>query len=423
MTTNIERNILHLDLDTFFVSVERLKNSRLIGKPVIIGGLSDRGVVASCSYEARKFGVSSAMPMKLARNMCPDAIIIRGDMELYSNYSNIVTDIIAERAPLYEKASVDEHYIDLTGMDRFYGCYKWSHELRQYIIKETGLPISIGLSVNKTVSKIATGEAKPNGEVEVQKGVVLPFLDPLSIRKIPMIGQKTYQVLRSMGIATIYTLRNIPIEMLDNLMGKNGIDIWKKANGIDYTPVVGYSERKSISTEHTFEKDTTDMHRLNQLLVSMVEKIAFELRKQEKLTSCVTVKIRYSNFDTHTLQKRIPYTSFDHVLADIVRELFAKLYQRRMLIRLIGIRLSHLVRGVQQLDMFDDTPEKVSLYLAMDKLRKRFGRDAVKRASGVMTQEEREERAIKQIEKALEEQKLMEQKLRGYHWDGITKSA
>ncbi|MCX6252952.1 MAG: DNA polymerase IV, partial [Bacteroidia bacterium] len=266
LSGNIDRSVLHLDLDTFFVSVERLKNSRLNGKPVIIGGMSDRGVVSSCSYEARKYGVSSAMPMKMARNMCPDAIVIRGDMELYSNYSNIVTGIIAGRAPLYEKSSVDEHYIDLTGMDRFYGCYKWSHELRQFIIKETGLPISIGLSVNKTVSKIAT-------------------------RKIPMIGQKTYHTLRSMGIATIYTLRNIPLEMLEKLMGKNGIEMWKRANGIDSTPVISYSEQKSISTEHTFEKDTTDMVRLNQLLVSMVEKIAFELRKQEKLTSCVTVKI------------------------------------------------------------------------------------------------------------------------------------
>ena len=415
---NIERSVLHLDLDTFFVSVERLKNSKLVGKPVIIGGMSDRGVVSSCSYEARKYGVSSAMPMKMARNMCPDAIVIRGDMEAYSNYSNIVTEIIAQKSPLYEKSSVDEHYIDITGMDRFYGCYQWSHELRQQIIKETGLPISIGLSVNKTVSKIATGEAKPNGEIEVRKEIVLPFLDPLSISKIPMIGQKTYHVLRSMGIATIYTLRNIPVEMLEKLMGKNGIEVWKRANGIDSTPVISYSEQKSISTEHTFEKDTTDMIRLNQLLVSMVEKIAYELRKQEKLTSCVTVKIRYSNFDTHTLQKRIPYTAFDHVLMDITKELFSRLYQRRMLIRLIGIRFSHMVRGVQQLDMLDDTPEKVSLYMAMDKLRKRFGRDAVRRAAGVMTSSEREEKALKQLENARKEQEMMENRLRGYFMHG-----
>jgi DNA polymerase-4 len=413
---NKERTVLHLDLDTFFVSVERLKNSRLNGKPVIIGGMSDRGVVSSCSYEARKFGVSSAMPMKLARNLCPDAIVIRGDMELYSNYSNMVTDIIAEKSPLYEKASVDEHYIDLTGMDRFYGCAQWSHELRGTIIKETGLPVSMGLSINKTVSKIAAGEAKPNGEIEVGKNIVLPFLDPLSIKKIPMIGQKTYHTLRSMGISTIFTLRNIPAEMLEKLMGKNGLEIWKKANGIDFTPVISYSERKSISTEHTFDKDTTDLARLNQLLVSMVEKIAFELRKQEKLTSCITVKIRYSNFDTHTLQKRIPYTSFDHVLAGIAKELFARLYQRRMLIRLIGVRLSHLVRGVQQLDMFDDTPEKVSLYMAMDRLRKRFGRYAVQRAAGIMTIGEREEKALKQLENAIKEQNMMEEKLKGWRY-------
>lgn len=385
LSGNTERSILHLDIDTFFVSVERLKNSKLSGKPVIIGGISNHGVVSSCSYEARKYGVRSAMPMKMARNLCPDAIVIRGDMEAYSNYSNIITGIIAEKAPAYEKSSIDEHYIDITGMDRFYGCAKWAHELRRYIIKETGLPISAGLSINKTVSKIACGEAKPNGEIEVGKEIVLPFLDPLSISKIPMIGVKTYHVLRSMGIATIYTLRNIPAEMLEKLMGKNGIEIWKRANGIDSRPVISYSEQKSISTEHSLEKDTTDVIMLKQLLVNMVEKIAYELRKHEKLTSCVTVKIRYSNFDTHTLQKRIPYTAFDHILIDISKELFSRLYQRRMLIRLIGVRFSHLVRGVQQLDMFDDTPEKVSLYMTMDKLRKRFGMDAVQRAAGVMT--------------------------------------
>ena len=408
----MDRVILHLDLDTFFVSVERLKNSRLNGIPVIIGGLSDRGVVAGCSYEARLSGVSSAMPMKMARQLCPDAIYIRGDMESYSNYSRMVTDIIAEKAPLYEKASIDEHYIDLTGMERFFGSYSWSHELRKMIIRETGLPISLGLSVNKTVSKIATGEAKPNGEREVANSMVIPFLDPLSIRKIPMVGQKTYHLLRSMGITTIFTLRQIPPEMMVSLMGKNGTDILKKANGIDHSPVVNYSEQKSISTETTFERDTTDLVRLNQILASMVEKISWQMRKQEKLTSCVTVKIRYSNFDTHSLQKRIPYTSFDHVLIDTANELFARLYNRRMLIRLIGVRFSHLVRGVQQLNMFEDTPEMISLYMTMDRLRRRFGQNAVKRACGVMNIEEKEEKALKRLENALVEEKMMEERLR-----------
>lgn len=378
-----ERNIVHLDLDTFFVSVERLRDSSLNRKPVIVGGLSDRGVVASCSYEARQYGVHSAMPMKLARNMCNDAIIIRGDMELYTRYSRIVTNIIAEEAPLYEKASVDEHYIDITGMDRFFGCLKWSKELRHRIIRETGLPVSLGLSVNKTVSKIATGEAKPNGELQVTRDEVIPFLSPLSIRKIPMIGEKTYHLLRSMGIQTIHTLRLIPIEMMEKVLGKNGIDVWKKANGIDSAPVKPYNEQKSVSTERTFQKDTIDVVYLRELLVTMVEKLAYELRHKEKLTSCVTVKIRYSNFDTYTLQKHIPYTSFDHILIETAKDLFSRLYQRRMLIRLIGVRFSHLVSGVQQLNMFEDTPEMVRLYLTLDSLRNRFGRKSVRRAVGL----------------------------------------
>jgi len=382
------RTIVHMDLDTFFVAVERLMNSKLIGKPVIVGGFSDRSVVSSCSYEARTFGVHSAMPMKMARLLCPDAIVVRGDMEQYTKYSNLVTDVIAEGAPMYEKASIDEHYLDITGMDRFFGSMKWTHELRQRIISETGLPISLGLSVNKTVCKIATGEAKPNGELEIPAERVLPFLGPLSISKIPGIGDKTYRLLRSMGIATIDTLGHMPPEMMEKVLGQNGLLIWKKANGIDSTPVIPYSERKSVSTETTFEHDTTDIHMINELLVRMVEKIAFTLRKKQKLTSCVTVKIRYSNFDTHTVQQRIGYTSFDHVLIPVAKELFRKLYQRRLLIRLVGIRLSHLVTGVQQIDLFDQTPELINLYQAMDRVRLRYGRKSLVRAVGVDSKDE-----------------------------------
>lgn len=379
----MNRTIVHMDLDTFFVSVERLINSSLQGKPVIIGGLSDRGVVSSCSYEARAYGVHSAMPIKMARQICSEGIYIRGDMETYSKHSRIVTDIIADSAPVYEKASIDEHYLDITGLDRFFGCLKWTHELRQRIINESGLPISFGLSVNKTVCKIATGIAKPNGEKEVPESEVHHFLAPLSIRKIPMLGPKTYQLLRSMGVLTIHTLSGIPPEMLEQVLGKNGIILWKKANGIDPTPVEPYWEQKSISSEHTYEQDTTDVREIDRRIVTMVEKIAFELRKQEKLTACVTVKIRYANFDTHTIQKRVPYTSFDHVLIPVAQELFKKLYSRRMLIRLVGIRFSELVHGTQQLNLFEDTPEQVNLYLAMDKLRLRYGSDAVKRAIGI----------------------------------------
>lgn len=377
------RTIVHMDLDTFFVSVERLNNSHLLGIPVIIGGMSDRGVVAGCSYEARTFGVHSAMPMKMARALCPDAVVIRGDMEQYTRYSNEVTNIIAEQAPVYEKASIDEHYLDITGMDRFFGAVKWSHELRQRIISETGLPISLGLSVNKTVSKIATGQAKPNGELEIPRERIMPFLSPLSISKIPGIGDKTFRLLRSMGIARIDTLSRMPIEMVERVLGKNGIIIWKKANGIDPTPVEPYSERKSISTETTFEQDTINIAMINDLLLKMVEKLSYQLRTKQKLASCVTVKVRYANFDTHTLQHRIAYTAFDHTLLPVTRSLFDRLYQRRMLIRLIGVRFSHLVSGVQQISMFDDSPETISLYQAMDRIRNRFGSHAVTRAAAL----------------------------------------
>jgi DNA polymerase-4 len=379
-----DRTIVHMDLDTFFVSVERLMNSELKGKPVIIGGTSDRGVVASCSYEARQFGVHSAMPMRMALNLCRDAVVIRGDMDTYSRYSQLVTQVIADKAPVYEKASIDEHYLDISGMDKFIGSYKWTHELRSTIIRETGLPISFGLSVNKTVCKIATGEAKPNGEKLVEKAYVQPFLNPLSIRKIPGVGSKAYALLRSMGVITIQTLSAIPVEMMQSVMGQPGIDIWKKANGIDFTPIVPYSEEKSMSKERTFETDTIDIQMMEQILVRMTEKLCFKLRKHEKLTSVVTVKIRYANYDTHTLQKKISYTSFDHVLIATVRELFKRLYERRMLIRLVGVKFGGLIHGVQQLDLFDNNEKRIKLYLSMDKVRNRFGSNSLGRASAML---------------------------------------
>lgn len=377
------RNIVHLDLDTFFVSVERLLRPELIGKPVIIGGASDRGVVSSCSYEARRFGIHSAMPMKMARALCRDAVCVRGDMERYTAYSRMVTEIIAERAPLYEKASIDEHYIDVTGMDRFFGTLLWTRELRRAIIRNTGLPISFGLSVNKTVSKIATGEAKPNGELQILTPEVQPFLNPLSVSKIPMIGEKTYRLLRSMGIVTISTLSRVPPEMLERVMGKNGTVIWQKANGIDPTPVHPYSEEKSVSTESTFDQDSIDVVRMKEILVKMVEKLAFELRDHQKMTACVTVKIRYSNFDTHTMQQHVPYTAFDHQLIPVVKALFDRIYQRRMLIRLIGIRFSRLIPGTPQLNMFEDSTEMISLYQALDRVRRKYGQKIVRRGVAV----------------------------------------
>lgn len=373
----MERNIVHCDLDTFFVSVERLLNSNLIGKPVLIGGNGDRGVVASCSYEARKFGVHSAMPMKLALRMCPEAVVVRGDHDLYSRYSTTVTEIIEECTPVTEKASIDEHYLDLSGMDRFFGCWKWTQELRQRIIKQTGLPISFGLSINKTVSKIATGQAKPCGELLVDGGTERPFLAPLSIRKIPMVGEKSYTLLRNMGIAKIGTIQQMEVFTMQRVLGANGVSIWKKANGVDDSPVLPFHEQKSMSKETTFQQDTIDMEVLRRTLIGMVDTLAFDLRNEQKLTSCLTLKIRYSNFDTHTQQVQIGYTNSDRVLTEKTLGLFKKLYSRRMLIRLIGVKFSGLIHGSYQTDLFCDSAEEVSLMQAMDKIRKRYGSEFI----------------------------------------------
>lgn len=377
-----ERNIVHMDLDSFFVSVERLLNPKLNGKPVLVGGNSDRAVVSSCSYEARKFGVHSAMPVRMAKQLCPDVLVVGGSYAEYTKFSHMVTDIIKESVPLFEKTSIDEFYMDLTGMDRFFGCYKLATEIRQRIMKETGLPISFALSANKTVSKIGTGEAKPNGQRHIEHGTEKAFLAPLKVSKIPMVGEKTFQVFKDLGFNKIYMLQELSLEVMQRLLGNNGTNIWQKANGIDNSPVIPYSERKSISSERTFDVDTIDIIWLKSVLVGLTERLAYQLRSEQKLTACVTVKIRYSDFSTHSMQAAIPYTSLDHLLITKVKELFDKLFQKRMMIRLVGVRFSHLVQGSHQFSLFDETEQQVHLYEAMDKIRQRYGNNAIARAIG-----------------------------------------
>jgi DNA polymerase-4 len=377
----MERAIVHMDLDTFFVSCERKNNSQLIGKPVIIGG-GDRGVVASCSYESRYFGVRSAMPMKMALKLCPEAKVIKGDMDLYSKMSHEVTEIIEEKVPLMEKASIDEFYLDLSGMDKFFGCYQWTQELASSVLKNTGLPISFALSNNKTVSKIGTGEAKPLGHMEIKQAMVRPFLNPLSVRKIPMVGEETYKLLSRVGIRTIRTLSEMPVDALQKILGKNGVGLWKKANGIDESPVLQYSERTSISSEHTFSQDSIDIVGIKSLMTGMAEQLANQLRREKWLTSTIVVKIRYSNFDTETKQCRVSYTSADHTICKYALELFDKIYSRRMRIRLVGLKLTGLVHGEYQMNIFEDTQEMMNLYQSMDYIKNRFGKNAVGRASG-----------------------------------------
>ena len=382
-TPSHSRSILHMDLDTFFVSVERLMDRRLHGVPILIGGTGDRGVVAACSYETRTFGVHSGMPMRQARLMCPEALVIRGNSINYMKQSEAVTAIIKEAVPVCEKSSIDEFYADLSGMDRFFGCWQFARELRDRVIHETGLPISFGMSTSKTVSKVATGQAKPSGTLQVQYGSEQPFLAPLSVRKIPQVGTHTYNILRNLGVKRIHTVQEMPIELMEQVLGQNGTSIWRKAHGIDPSPVIAFNERKSISTERTFAKDTTDVEKLRGILVAMTENLAYQLRRGRKLTACIAVKVRYADFDTRSVQARIPYTSSDHVLIPKVKALFEQLYNRRVQVRLIGVRYSHLVEGGCQMDLFDDVDERLELYRALDRIRNQYGDRSVVNAAGL----------------------------------------
>jgi DNA polymerase-4 len=381
LTPSDNRSIVHFDLDAFFVNVEYLRNTRLRGKPIAVGGHSDRGVIASCSYEARKFGVHSAMPTRLAKRLCPELIIIRGDMDSYSRFSNMVTEIIQGEVPVFEKSSIDEFYIDMTGMDKFFGTSRFVQQLRKKIIKESGLSISHALATNKLISKIATNECKPDGQFEVKPGNEKLFLAPLPIEKMPMVGNQTATLLRRMGVETIFILSQIPVEMMINLLGKNGIELWRRSQGIDETPIVPYHEQKSIGTENTFETDTIDMQFLHRELVRMTEKIAFELRCNNKLAGCITVKIRYSDFQTLTMQSTIAYTANDHIMIKKVKEIFNKLYDRRLLVRLIGVRFTNLVQGSYQINIFEDSQEMIGLYQAIDSVKKQFGEKLLFRAA------------------------------------------
>jgi DNA polymerase-4 len=373
--------IAHFDLDAFFVSVELLKRPDLKGKPLIVGGDGRRGIVAACSYEARKYGIQSAMPAMTAKRLCPEAIFLKGSYHEYSTYSRQVTDIIASAVPNYEKASVDEFYIDMTGMDKFFGISQYTKMLREKIIRETGLPISYGLSTSKVVSKMATNEAKPNGYLEIPAGRETAFLWPLTVDKIPGIGKQTVMQLQSMCINTIEQLAKMPIDQLEYSFGKWGKRMWEKAYGIDHTQIEQYSEQKSISHENTFHDDYSDVSFLHNELVRLCEETAFDLREEKKLTGCVTVKIRYADFETVSRQEVIDYTALDDVLMAKVKSIFTKLYKKNQKVRLLGVRFSHLIPFTIQMNLFDQSEEKFQLYKTVDKIKNRFGHDMIKKGS------------------------------------------
>jgi DNA polymerase-4 len=382
LMTQPQRYIAHFDLDAFFVSVECMLDPSLKGKPLLVGG-RERGVVAACSYEARKFGIHSAMPMKTAMRLCPQATVVGSTRGEYSRYSRWVTEIIAAKAPLFEKASIDEFYLDLTGMERFFDPYRWTIALREEIMGATGLPISFALASNKMISKIATQEAKPNGYIQVPAGMEQEFLAPLPVNKIPGVGDHTYQAMKDMGIVTIRDLSFQPVEVLERRFGKYGAELWSKSRGIHTGEVVPYHEAKSISTENTFEENTVDMDFLMAELVRMTERVGYELRQDNKTTGCVAVKIRYPDFETTSRQVTIPYTFYDDELIAKAKELFHKLWRKGVPIRLMGVRLSELTSEAVQTNLFEDTRKKTELYKAIDDVKGRFGKDAVIKAGGM----------------------------------------
>lgn len=375
-----QRIVAHFDLDSFFVSVEILNDPSLKGKPVYVGG-HDRGVVAACSYEARKFGIHSGMPSAQARRLCPDAIALRGTRGEYSRYSRWVTQIIAGKAPLFEKASIDEFYLDLTGMERFFNPLQWTIDLRTTIMEETGLPISFGLSSNKMMAKIATNEAKPNGYLQIPFGQEKEFLAPLAVDKIPGVGEHTHAVLKSMGIYTIGDVNKFTVEQLEERLGKWGADLYNKSFGIHNSEVHQYHEAKSISSENTFDENKTDLDFLMSEIVRLTEKIAFELRQDGKTAGCIAVKIRYPDFETSSKQTTVPYTSSDDEIIPVAKKLFHQLYKKGQPVRLLGVKLSELTNEAIQTDLFSNKEKKTDLYKAIDDVKNRFGKLKIKRAS------------------------------------------
>lgn len=375
------RHIAHFDLDSFFVAVEIINDPTLKGKPIIVGGTSDRGVVSTCSYEARKFGVHSAMPMRTAMKLCPHAILLQGTRGQYSKYSRWVTEIIASKVPLFEKASIDEFYCDLTGMDKFFNVSEYTRELRELVIRETGLPISCGLSSAKFISKIATNEAKPNGFLEVPRGKEMEFLWPLKIEKINGVGKQTEQQLKNFGIYTIEDIARTPIEILEKYVGSWGNSLWQKAHGIGNADIDTDWEQKSMSHENTFHENISDLDALYSELVRLTEQNAYDLRSDDKLTGCVTVKIRYPDFETVSRQETIDYTSLDDQLIAKVKDLFNKLYRKGQPVRLLGVRFSQFIPFTMQMNLFNNHEEKLNLYKAVDNIKDRFGSKLIKKAA------------------------------------------
>jgi DNA polymerase-4 len=377
------RQIVHVDMDAFFVSVEELANPSLVGKPVVVGGDPDgRGVVSAASYEARKYGIRSAMPLRTAKRLCPRAIFLHANLQDYGAWSRRVYRIFERYTPDVQAVSIDEAYLDLTGTERLYGPGIGAAERIKLEIKDKlRLNASVGLATNKLVAKVASELAKPNGLCAVLPGCEASFLAPLKIGRLPGVGETTKERLVALGVRRIGQLAQIDKELLVRAFGKMGLWLHERSNGIDTGGVEARSLPKSVSRETTFDEDTADVEKMDRTLFRLVERVGRTLRKEGLQARCLTLKLRYEDFSTVTRSVTLKEgTDLDAVIYEHVKELFSRAYARRARVRLLGVGASHFTSGAWQQSFVGDLDvgKLKRLYRAIDKVRDRFGTDALR---------------------------------------------
>jgi len=375
------RGFLHVDLDAFFVSVEQALNPSLKGKPVIVGGQPDRrGVVASASYEARAFGIHSAMPLTRAYRLCPQAIFLQGNFDRYREASDKFMTILADFSPYVEPGGLDEAYLDITGCDIFGSPHQIAVSIKERIKSELSIIASVGIASSKVIAKIASDLSKPDGLIEVLPGQEKEFLSPLAINKMPGVGPKTGQVLKSCGITTIGQLAKLPPESAKRILGDSGLSLYRHANGIDNRKIEPSDDAKSISRETTLAEDTLDSHVLQAILRYLCERVGAELRRQNKQAKCISLKLRYSDFDTINRSRSSAVTtdSDDVIFTTALRLLNGAISVKQKLVRLLGVEVSNLTGDGKQLQLFDYKLQRQErLDKAFDRIRKKYGFNSI----------------------------------------------
>ncbi|MBI5645730.1 MAG: DNA polymerase IV [Ignavibacteriae bacterium] len=371
---------MHLDMDTFFVSVERLLDPALIGRPVIVGGSPyQRGVVAGCSREARLYGIHSAMPLRRAYELCPEAVFLHPNFTHYAEYSERVAELLADAVPVLEKASIDEFYLDLSGCDRALGDENtWTSRLKRDITGELHLPLTYGVARNKLVAKVATTVGKRAGDLRVPAGGEAGFLAPHPVRLLPGVGEVLERELLSMGVHYIGDIARLGGRLLTHMYGRNGRSLHEHARGIDESPIRPYRRQKSLGAEHTYDEDVLEPRLVLATLKRLAQRIGADLRAHRFLARTVTVKLRYADFVTVTRTSHCDYTNADHILYRIAERTFDALYTRRVRVRLVGISTSDFIEDYEQIFLFSEEEEKYDrLYHGLDAIRARFGKYAI----------------------------------------------